>query len=162
MLCQRCKKNDATVHIKQTINGVKTELMLCSECAEKENAYSFFPEDLFSGFFADSILGTRRAEEQRKCPKCGISRRELAASGRAGCAQCYEFFAPELEKIIYGIHGNAKHTGSVPGTHTEQLKKRKEIEALKKEQSEAIAEQNYEKAAELRDKIRELESGENK
>lgn len=163
MFCQRCKKNEATVHIRQNVNGVKKELILCSECAEKEGIQPFFKDDLFSGFFSDSILGVRRAEDQKRCTSCGLTRRELASSGRPGCAKCYEVFADELEKIIYGIHGNAKHTGALPGKHAEQLEKqkqldalKKEIEALKKEQQEAIAEQNYEKAAELRDKIKAL------
>jgi len=166
MLCQKCKKNEATVHIRQTVNGVKTELMLCSECADKENKYAFFGEDLFSGFFSDSILGVRRSEEQKKCDGCGMTRRELASSGRAGCAKCYEVFAAELDKIIYGIHGNARHTGALPGGHAEHMEKqkrldnlKKEIESLKKEQQQAVSEQNYEKAAELRDRIRALENG---
>lgn len=166
MLCQKCNKNEATVHVRQTVNGVKTEMMLCAGCAGMEGGYSFFKDDLFSGFFSDSILGMRRSEEQKKCPRCGLTRRELAASGRAGCAACYEFFAPELDKIIYGIHGNARHNGSAPVCHAEQMEKKKKldelknkIEALKKEQQEAIAEQNYEKAAELRDRIRALEEG---
>ena len=166
MLCQKCKNNEATVHIRQTVNGVKTELMLCSECADKENKYSFFADDLFSGFFSDSILGVRRAEEQKKCDGCAMTRRELASSGRAGCAKCYEVFAAELDKIIYGIHGNARHNGSLPGGHAEHMEKqkkldalKKEIESLKKEQQMAVSEQNYEKAAELRDRIRALENG---
>ena len=138
MFCQRCKKNEATVHIKQNVNGVKKELILCSECAEKEGIQPFFKDDLFSGFFSDSILGVRRAEDQKRCTSCGLTRRELASSGRPGCAKCYEVFSDELEKQ----------------KQLDALKK--EIEALKKEQQEAIAEQNYEKAAELRDKIKAL------
>ena len=163
MLCQKCNLNEATVHIRRTVNGVKSEMMLCSKCAGSEGGHSFFGDDLFSGFFSDSILGMRRAEEQKKCPVCGLTRRELASSGRAGCAKCYEYFAPELDKIIYGIHGNARHNGVVPGAHAEQIEKQRrldgikaQIEELRKEQQTAIAEQNYEKAAELRDKIKAL------
>ncbi len=158
MLCQKCQKNNATVHVKQTVNGVKTEMLLCSECAEKENLGSFFPSDnLFSGFFSDSIFGGEYLKEQKKCSLCGSTRRDLADKGRAGCAKCYEVFADELKNIIYGIHGNAVHTGSVPGKHLENIEKRKEIERLKKEQQQAVLEQNFEQAAVLRDKIKELE-----
>jgi protein-arginine kinase activator protein McsA len=65
--------------------------------------------------------------------------------------------------IIYGTHGNARPIGAVLATHTEGIEKQKQIDAingqidaLRKEQQEAIAEQNYEKAAELRDKIKAL------
>ena len=163
MLCQKCKNNEETVHIRQNVNGVKKELMLCAECSEKDGMHPFLKDDLFSGFFSDSILGVRFAEDQKKCDGCGMTRRELATSGRAGCAKCYEVFSAELDKIIYGIHGNAKHTGALPGGHAEHMEKqkkldmlKKELESLKKEQQEAIAEQNYEKAAEIRDRIRAL------
>jgi len=158
MLCQKCQKNNATVHVKQTVNGVKTEMLLCSECAEKENIGSFFPSDnLFSGFFSDSIFGGEYLKEQKKCPLCGSTRSDLAKTGRAGCAKCYEVFEEELKKMIYGIHGNAVHTGAVPGKHLADIEKRKEIEQLKKEQQQAVLEQNYEQAAVIRDKIKELE-----
>lgn len=160
MLCQKCHKNNASVHIKQVINGEISERMLCPECAEKENLGSFFSTDsLFSGFFSDSILGGIPAIEKKVCPLCKSTRRELAKSGRAGCAECYNVFSEELKKMIYGIHGNAVHSGSAPGKHVEQLQKSKEIEALKKEQESAILEENYEKAAEIRDKIKAMENG---
>lgn len=161
MLCQRCQKNNATVHYKQVINGVVSEMRLCSECAEKEKMGSFFPQDnLFSGFFSDSIFGGEYIKEQKKCPLCGSTRRDLAENGRAGCAKCYEVFSQELAKIIYGIHGNAVHTGSAPGKHAEALAKRKEIEELKTEQRQAVLDENYEKAAAIRDKIKSLEKEE--
>ena len=143
MLCQRCQKNNATVHLKQVINGVKTEMLLCPECAEKENLGSFFPQDdLLSGFFSNSVFGNDYLKEQKRCSLCGSTRRDLAEKGRAGCAKCYEVFSEELANIIYGIHGNAVHTGSVPGKHAESLAKRKEIERtnlLLKQKSEQDA-----------------------
>ena len=161
MLCQKCHKNNASVHIKQIINGDVSERMLCTDCAEKEKIGSFFNTDsLFSGFFSDSILGVKPITEQKKCPLCSSTISELAKTGRAGCAECYNVFSEELKKIVYGIHGNAVHCGSAPGKHVEQLQKNKEIEALKKEQEKAILEENYEKAAEIRDKIRAMENEE--
>lgn len=163
MLCQKCNKNEATVHIKRTVNGVVNEMMLCRECAEGEHATPFFgigSGELFSGFFNDSIFGGSYIHEQKKCPLCNSTRADLAKSGRAGCAKCYEVFADELANIIYRIHGNARHTGAMPGNHVAQIEKQRKIEGLKNEQQKAIEEQNYEKAAELRDKIRAIEKGE--
>ncbi len=161
MLCQRCHKNNATVHVKQIINGEVSQLMLCAECAEKENFGSFFGignDNLFSGFFSDSILGNTFTSEKKVCPLCKSTRRDLARTGRAGCAKCYEVFSDELSKIIYGIHGNTTHSGSAPGRHIEEIEKNKEIDALKKEQETAILEEDYEKAAEIRDKIKAIEN----
>ena len=160
MLCQKCNKNTASVHIKQVINGEVSERMLCPECAEKENLGSFFSsgaDSLFSGFFSDSIFGSALPNEKKVCPLCKSTKRDLAKTGRAGCAECYNVFAEELSKIIYGIHGNTTHSGSAPGRHIEDIEKTKELEALKKEQQEAILSENYEKAAEIRDKIKAIE-----
>lgn len=162
MICQKCHKNEATVHIKNNINGKVSEAMLCHSCAEKENLTSFFklPSDnLFSGFFSDSVFGSEPKIDLRKCSLCGSSARDLAATGKAGCAKCYDTFANELSKIIYGIHGNALHTGSHPETYQKTIELNTQIEKLKREQETAISEQNYEKAAELRDRIRELQNG---
>ncbi len=162
MLCEKCKKREANVFITKTVGGFKSEMRLCSECADKENHsfFSFGTDNPFEGFFGDSIFSVPSVSEQKKCPVCGQTRSQLAASGRAGCAKCYEVFEAELGKIIYGIHGNVTHNGAFPGKHAENARKIKEIEALKKEQQAAIAEQDYEKAAVLRDKIRELEKEE--
>lgn len=161
MLCQKCHKRNASVHIKQVINGKITEAELCSECASKDELGGFFntkSSDLFSGFFSDSIFGNEVVKPQKTCPVCKTTRNDLAVSGRAGCAKCYEVFEDELKKIIYGIHGNALHSASRPGKHEERLKKSREIEALKLEQGKAVEEQNYEKAAEIRDRIKALEN----
>lgn len=165
MLCQKCGKREAAVHLTHSVNGKYKELMLCHECAEKESVPNFFgfgTDDLFSGFFSDSVFGVGHPSEQKKCPVCGMSARELAKGGRAGCSKCYEVFADEMAKIVYGIHGNARHNGSAPGNRAAEIERRKQIEALKKEQEAAVIEQNYEKAAEIRDKIKELMKGEDK
>jgi protein arginine kinase activator len=108
------------------------------------------------------IFGGARVSEKKLCPLCGSTKSDLARTGRAGCAECYNVFSEELSKIIYGIHGNTTHLGTAPGKHVEELNKRDEIEALKKEQEEAVLSENYEKAAEIRDKIKALESEEEK
>ena len=71
MLCQRCHKNEATVHIKNNINGNVTEMMLCRDCAEKENITSFFqfPSDnLFSGFFQRQYFRRRACQRAENMP----------------------------------------------------------------------------------------------
>jgi protein arginine kinase activator len=84
--------------------------------------------------------------------------RELIKSGRPGCAKCYEIFESELDKIITGIHGSARYSGALPGKNAAGAERRKRIEELKKEQQIAINEQNYERAAEIRDEIKALEA----
>jgi protein arginine kinase activator len=160
MLCEKCKKREASVFITKTVGGVKSEMRLCSECADKENGHPFFfgMENPFSGFFGESIFSAPSAYERKKCDVCGQTLAELARSGRAGCAKCYEIFESELDKIITGIHGSARYSGALPGKNAAGAERRKRIEELKKEQQIAINEQNYERAAEIRDEIKALEA----
>lgn len=165
MLCTRCKKRDATVYISQTVNGVKSEIRLCSECAKSEDGYTNIAADsLFSGIFSDGLFnaafGTPKRVADKQCPLCKMTGRELASSGRVGCAKCYEVFNTELDSIVSGIHGGARHKGTPPEKSAADIEKARLIDKYKKEQQEAIAEQNYERAAELRDMIKALEEGE--
>ena len=164
MLCTKCKKREATVYISQTVNGVKNEIRLCAECAKNENGYTGIGADaLFSGIFSDSLFntafGTPRRVSDKQCPLCKMTARELAANGRVGCAKCYEVFEEEIASIVSGIHGGARHKGTPPEKSAADLERARLIEQYKKEQQQAIAEQNYERAAELRDMIKALENG---
>ena len=131
MLCQNCGKNEATTHIKQVINGDTAERHLCSECAE-HLGYG----DAFSGFGFDV--------------------------GRVGCAECYKVFYNELKPSLQRIHGQIHHSGKIASTAepvSEEEAKIDEKEELKKQMDEAVAAQNFELAAQLRDRIKELEGG---
>lgn len=157
MLCQKCGKRTATVHFKQVINGAAHEEYLCSECANGgAGIYSFEKgiDDLFGGLFAGSRAADTRTK--KSCPLCGATIRDISLSGKVGCAKCYEVFKNELKGTVTGIHGNVHHVGRAPGNHAEERKRQAEIEELKRKQQKAVEEQNYELAAELRDKIKAL------
>ncbi len=51
--------------------------------------------------------------QDEACPDCGLTRRELYAEGRMGCARCYRVFAAEVERALTEIHGNSVHIGKV-------------------------------------------------
>ena len=157
MLCTNCGKNQATVHIKKTINGVTKEYMLCSECASKSEltpSFSDFDTLLKSAFsFMPRTLQTKR----KSCPSCGSTLSSISDSGKLGCAQCYEVFAEELAPTIARIHANAVYVkgNSVPVQKEE--KEENKLESLKAQLTRAVNEENYELAAKLRDEIRALE-----
>jgi protein arginine kinase activator len=96
--------------------------------------------------------------DQRACPVCGITFFEFRNQGRLGCPHDYVFFQKELTPLIANIHGESRHVGKRPrgyaggGTdeQTDLIRLRREMEAAKKKE-------HYERAAELRDQIRELE-----
>lgn len=162
MLCQKCGKNEATTHLKRIINGEKTETHLCSHCASSmgyESVFSGFGlniGDLFSGFFGD-VPVSQLSNRVIRCEKCGCSFDDIAKSGMLGCAQCYTTFFDKLQPSIKRIHGNTTHQGKFPHGVGEDVKKANTIAELKAQLNRAIEEQNFEKAAQLRDQIKELE-----
>lgn len=166
MLCQECNKNQATTHIKTIINGELKEYMLCSECAQKMG-YG----NLFSGFglnldsFLGSLLGENAAREIPanvvRCKRCGSSFTDIAKSGKVGCADCYTTFYDRMIPSIQRIHGNTTHAGKVPSSAGEEVKRKNRLEKARTELAQAIQSQEFEKAAELRDLIKELEMNEN-
>ena len=171
MLCQSCKKNNATYYYEQTVNGKKSSTALCHECAVKLKldginplgslfSSAFDGLDPFNGQLYGSLFGkgTPSVKTGKKCPLCGATYRDLAKSGKAGCPSCYETFAEELAPTLRSIHGNPTHIGRTPKRYRAKNQKRAELEGLKKELQNAIATEEFEKAATLRDKIKTLEA----
>ena len=160
MLCEKCKVNQADTHIKRTVNGKTKEYHLCRECAEKMGYDSMFDsfmpdmKDLFGGFLGMPIVNSLASPV--RCSVCGSSYENIRESGMVGCANCYKTFYRELLPSIKRIHGNTVHTGKRIGA-TAQRKPEDEISALKTELQKAIAEQEFERAAGLRDQIKALE-----
>lgn len=161
MLCDNCKKNTATTHIKRTVNGVTTEMNLCSQCAAQQGLQNSFGNfglelgDFWGSLFAEPAKRAR--EDTVRCPDCGRSFREVAELGRPGCPSCYLTFYDRLLPTIQRIHGKTQHTGKVAGQAEEQVKLEHELKSLRKQLEECVAAQKYEECAKLRDQIRELE-----
>ena len=159
MLSQSCEKRQASTHIKTILNGELREFDLCPECAAKLGYGSFFNNfgfdiDKLFGSFMDSNEGRKKT---KRCNFCGSSFDEIAKTGKVGCAHCYEEFYDELLPSIRRIHGRTNHTGKLARSAGTEVKVRNEITKCKYELEQAIKTQEFEKAAELRDKIKELE-----
>ena len=171
MLCSQCKQNEATTHIKRVVNGRAETFHLCPACAQGSGLFESalaLPEfglhlsDLFSGFLGSSVQHSALAPAPR-CGFCGSSLHEIAQSGRAGCAQCYDTFYDQLEPTLQRIHGALAHSGKTPEDGNPDLRARREKEQalarLREQIAAAVKEEDYEQAARLRDEIRRLEEG---
>ena len=170
MLCQSCQKKQANTHIKTVVNGELTEMVLCSDCATKMGYGNVFSSmfdigSLMSGFMGEPATAALATE--RRCPKCGMAFSEISKSGRVGCAKCYDIFYERLLPSIKRIHGNTIHTGKklhkprlASGVTTDTVAKSNanEVSQLSKQLEVAVANQESEKAAQLRDRINELKS----
>lgn len=163
MICERCGKRSATVHFTQIINGEKTELHLCQECAAAEGEIGFVDPQLTFQSFLGKVLenefkfhGQVQAGNVR-CSNCGLTYNDFRRLGQLGCSECYNQFSRQLEPLLRKLHGTARHTGKVPAKAAAGLKLQREIEGLRQKLQEAISQERYEEAAKLRDLIREKE-----
>lgn len=162
MLCQECQKRPATVHMTKIVNNTKTEMHLCEECAEKRNDFQWFSpfsiNDLFNSLMD---MGKTSVPVDRKssirCNFCGMDYSQFKKTSRLGCSMCYKTFNDELMPIIRRIQKGTQHTGKVPKRAGAQFKIYREIENLKAQLRMAVEREAFEEAAELRDRIRELE-----
>lgn len=148
MLCQKCKKNQATHHTREVIGGEEYDYYYCDAC------YA----DLCGSMYSDSgdllfaVLGGKRA---KVCPECGMSYREYEKTGLVGCAKCYHAFQAELLPIINRIHGKSRHIGKLNQTSTEQEISR-QIANLQDLLEQALIGHRYQEASELNAQIKEL------
>ena len=151
MLCEKCGKNNATVMYTQIINGQKSTLNICSACASGES--------IFDNFGSLLNFGVRPSAQNTVCPVCNMTLSEFSRKGRAGCGECYNTFRPHASAMLRKIHGSAKHITAEEATaeKPQEVKAENPIDALKQQLKKAIAEEDFEQAAVLRDKIREAE-----
>lgn len=175
MLCEKCKKNNASVFYEENINGKTRKYALCHDCADELQRSGEIPttDDMFDSFgftspagaLHDSLFGSlfgvpkpmAQLAEEKKCHGCGSTFDDFRRRGKAGCPECYITFAEELEPTIRSIHGNAKHGGRTPSRFRAKHERDDKLKNLKKELKEAISSENFERAAELRDEIKNIE-----
>lgn len=164
MYCEECKKRPATVHLTSIVNGVKVENHLCEQCAGKKGTIifdlnKFSIPNLLGSFFGNtySIQGINARQDDTVCPGCGMTFDNIRESGRLGCSQCYQVFEEELDPILRRIHGNSQHMGKIPSRGGEKVLLKKKVDELKNALQQALAKEEYEKAAEIRDSIKSLE-----
>lgn len=166
MLCDECQKRPARVHLTKIVNQEKTETHLCDECARKRSDQfliepSFTFHNILSGLFEPESVGVpvaqKQAVQRMRCTNCGLTFADFRRLGHLGCSHCYDQFERQLEPLLRRIHGATRHTGRAPRRAAGHLRMRRELQRLREELAQAIAKEEYERAAELRDQIRQLQ-----
>jgi protein arginine kinase activator len=163
MKCEVCSENVATVHLTEVVNKKTKTLHLCEECY-RQKGVSVKPQYLPDAVPAAASGAVEKAaapkidEATVSCPVCGLTFAEFRASGRLGCANDYVAFKRGLVPLLEKIHGHVvEHKGKVPAHVGERLERQKKVAGLRQALNKAIQKEEYEKAAELRDQIYELE-----
>lgn len=164
MTCDVCGENEAIVHVQQIMGGELYEFHMCGECARKKGVST--DQDGNMQFSLSQLLGGLvEGEGEREeppvpvteCPKCHTTLKEIQEGEIAGCPECYTAFRGQIDELLGEYADNINHRGRYP----EKLRAYKTIlvdkEALKKELNEAVDREEYETAAQLRDRIQEME-----
>lgn len=167
MLCERCHERPASVHVTKIINGDKTGYHLCEQCAKDQgeilnpllagNAFDF--NKLLTGLLnMESSSGYTPVQTGNlRCTSCGMTYNQFTQVGRFGCPDCYDNFAAKLEPLLRRIQSSNTHTGKVPNKADEKIQHERRLDTLRRELQQAVASEQFERAAQLRDEIRSLE-----
>jgi protein arginine kinase activator len=158
MNCDLCDK-PATVHELTVKDGVKTEVHLCEDHAQSAGLGA--GAGATSGDVTQFVVYKERRPSRaasRTCRTCGTSFASFRRSGLLGCPDCYEAFEEQLAPMIERAqNGGTSHAGKCPSRGGASIDRRHRIQALFRELEDAVAAEQYERAAELRDCLRDLE-----
>jgi protein arginine kinase activator len=178
MKCDICGKKKATVHLTELVDNQVSELHICEDCAREKSVQmeqQFGLADLLAGlsdFGKPAAEKPSAAQQVLQCTECGTTYQEFKKHGRLGCSECYRSFAAQLGSLLKKIHGASRHTGKAPaviktadqGHSAASVTKKgaaasveEGLEELKERLQQAILSEDYERAAELRDRIRSIE-----
>ena len=154
MKCEKCGNNEAVFFYSADINGEKSRGCLCRDCARREGLTAY--QTTF-GPFGDVLGGTL---SDFFSPGRGL----LSPFGSFG-APVRSIMAPSMAlpfvNVVYGVEeapGRAEPEPDVPADAGEDIRRRRELAALREQLRGAVDEENYERAAELRDKLRAMET----
>ena len=159
MQCEVCQNREATIHLTEINEGVRTEMHLCEQCAQEQGigVKSYIPlNELLSNLLAS---GSKEEGQSSKsmgpvCPHCGWTLEKFREKAMLGCPYDYEVFEKELFPLIQKAHeGAAAHCGKIPSRMPSDTKRQIEIALIRRQLDDAVRSEDYELAAKLRDKL---------
>ncbi len=157
MLCCICKDKEATVHLTQIAGEQMQKVDLCEECAKQKGVNDpagFSLADLLLGLGASQEMEQASGGAELKCPHCGFTQADFKKAGRLGCPECYVTFAEGMEGLLKSMHKGTRHAGKVPHSHQQTRDLAERLKNLQKKLDKAVAEENFEQAAVVRDEIK--------
>ena len=158
MECDLCSEK-ASVFLTQLVDGQMKKMCLCEDCAKEKGI-----TDPTGFALADVLLGEQvpagpsGGSSGKACPSCGFTLEDLKRVRRFGCGACYEIFREEVDAMLRGLHKGQRHVGRVPSGQMERHQRNQRLEQLRSRLDQAIAAENYEEAAGLRDEINGIEA----
>jgi protein arginine kinase activator len=161
MQCDNCGSSKAVVHLTQIVNNEMSTFHLCERCAAEKGLDTTpeTPNVPLTDFLAQmGETETPDTEPDTQCSFCGLTFSQFRDAGRLGCPHCYSTLEDHLRGLLRRIHGGTQHIGKVylpPDPSATEMEKR--LEGLRRKLQRAVDAEDFERAAEIRDKIRSLE-----
>lgn len=160
MLCEECKVNEACYTVSVTMDGEVSTRCLCQRCMNKMHAEMSHGniDGLLRTIFS-AVIGnasTNAPQEEVLCPRCGTSLSRFTQTGRLGCPACYQAFHQQLQPMLQQIHGQVQHIGRRPLCTETAQRSRSRQEELSRQMAQAVAIEDFETAARLRDQLKVL------
>lgn len=157
MLCQICKKNEATVHFTEIIEDNVVEMHMCEKCAVQKGISSKY--DLPLADMLAGLAGLAPSEpgiKTQTCSNCGLTYEDFARTGKLGCPECYNTFKDTIAELLRKIHGSTIYNGKVPARNKKESGAMGILKKLRSELHKAIEKEEFEEAALLRDEINKI------
>jgi protein arginine kinase activator len=158
MVCQFCKSKEATVHVTEIADNKVKKVDACATCAKEKNY-----NDPAAFAIADHLLGLGAAQKMEEaseavgalsCDQCGYTQADFKKSGRLGCARCYDIFSDGLDSVLKTMHKDIRHRGKVPVAAQRAVAGAQRLQRLNRDLQKAVAREDFETAARLRDEIK--------
>jgi protein arginine kinase activator len=156
-----CKQKEAKVHLTKIVGDKMQKVDLCEECARSkgvDDPTGFSFEELLSGLGKPQDLAPITMGDELRCPSCGFSQADFKKSGRLGCADCYTTFAQGMEGLLKNMHKGTRHIGKTPRVLKQSRDISDRVKQLQKKLEKAIAVEDFEQAAVIRDEIKALKA----
>jgi len=163
--CDHCDQ-PAVVHEVTVKNGVKSEVHLCHEHALEAGVAmpTHQPINQLLTQFVISQSGKGKPKPKPKtrakrktCRNCGLTFAKFRQSGTLGCPDCYTAFEEHLAPLIERAqNGATNHRGKMPVRAGASVDRQLLVQQLVKELDQAVSAEQYERAAQLRDRLRNL------
>ena len=161
MVCDVCRERDAVVHLTQVHSEGTSLLHLCEKCAAERGV------DTPATTLKHPLGGFLHAVQQQmvvapsdgvRCSFCSFSLKDFRATGRLGCPQCYSTFERSLRDLLRRVHGSSRHVGRrYQAPQPELMERTNLLGELRDRLRRAIESEQFELAADLRDRIKVLE-----
>lgn len=163
MLCDSCRERDAVVHLTTIENNAVHQLHLCERCAAERGVETTVaaPKHPLGEFLQEvhqQVASAGGSHEVVRCTFCNTTMADFRATGRWGCARCYSNFEGGIRELLRRIQGSHRHVGrSYQPPMTETLERSAVLGELRERLRRAIEGEQFELAADLRDRIKVME-----